>query len=528
MTGVDQAAADQVAVMEGIAKREAAARGAAKARPKTFATLLPGLADVVLGDDGPAFLMRLAHPGTCELLADFESNSGVLVPFPITEMPWALPRHANVLNALKHDSALELFIDLRAFILTAAYLPDERWADLLAAWVLLTYRMEDIHYLLILLLHGVPERGKTRAAKALIYSAWRGIIAPGIREAVLIRWRDYHRATIALDMENVAKQAVLARVDDLLLASFEKGGTIARVLWPEKGPGRDMRHYRAYGATVLVSNVGVRPHSALATRCLPLVLPEAGDRDFGYPPTPEDGLPFRERCVAWRVKTLGQPLPVVAKSVRRRLGDITLPLLQVLHLVAPHRTDDVREFVRELEREVRGTRSESWEGRVLEALVGLSGEVEGGQLLLKRVRERVNADAEPTELLTPHRVGRIVRDLGFRTRKGLAGERYVVYDGEAVEAAALAFGVGVTPLTPLTPPSGVGARGDSGDSGLPREIVVATNVKRNVHYPCPGCGGGMGKGEFVCSSCAAWRKKPDVEVPARQVDGTGTKERDAK
>lgn len=439
-TGSIEAEVAEELVRDGERAARKATQQDTAARKTVYANLLNGLVDVVQTENGPAYLMKVSD-GDYPVLHELAIDAVRHVPFPASEVPWSLPRRDVVLEAIQWDTVGALFTDLRAYVSASVALPDDRWADILAAYVLLTYRAEDVHHLPILYVHGVPERGKTRLAKAVTAAAYRGFISPGIREAVLIRWRDYHGATIALDMENVGKQAARAGVEDLLLASFERDGRIARVLWPEKGPGRDMRHYRAYGPTLLISNAALRPDSALATRCLPLVLPEAGDRDFGPPPTPEDGLPLRERCVAWRARTMGTPLPEVAKPVKRRLGDIVLPLLQVLSVVAPERIDPASEFVRQLEEEIRGRRSESFEGRILESLLALSGEVGGGYLLLKRVREKANEGADASDLLSPRTVGRIVRDLGLGVRRGTGGARSVVWDGGLIYEACRAFGV---------------------------------------------------------------------------------------
>jgi hypothetical protein len=359
----------------------------------------------------------------------------------LKELPWAVPVVDEVSRAFDGDAGSELFADVRMFIKAAAVLPDERWADLLAGWVLLTFRAEDVHYLPLILIHGVPERGKSRLGKALVYAAWRGFVSPGLREAVLIRWRDYHRATLCLDLEDVGRQALRAGVEDLLLASFERGGTVARVLWPERGPGRDMRHFQAYGPTVITTNVAPRADSALATRCLPLVLPEAGNKRFGPPPTPEDGRAIRARGIAWRARTLGQPLVHVEPPVKRRLGDIVQPILQVIATVAPDRLETVLVLVRELAAEVAARRGESLEGAVVEALLALEPQVGDGHLQLKRLRERVNAGREPRDAVSSQRLGRVVRNLGLAVAVHAHGrERFIRWDRSSIECIAQAFG----------------------------------------------------------------------------------------
>ena len=101
-------------------------------RPEIFSTLVPGLVDVVEANGQPQFLMR-TPAGSIELIEQFGTEDAILIPFPSSEMPWALPRYSAVLEAFNSDSPAELYIDLKNFISTAVALPDKRWGDLLAA-----------------------------------------------------------------------------------------------------------------------------------------------------------------------------------------------------------------------------------------------------------------------------------------------------------------------------------------------------------------------------------------------------------
>ena len=137
--------------------------GKGKAAPVRLGTLGPGVIDVVTDAGSPTFLV---HQGRgLEGVTGIGKNGDRMQPFPLSELPWAVPSLQDVVVAHEHDDPHALFIDIRHFIGAAAVVPDERWIDLLAGWALLTYRAEDVHHLPLILIHGVPERGKTRLAK---------------------------------------------------------------------------------------------------------------------------------------------------------------------------------------------------------------------------------------------------------------------------------------------------------------------------------------------------------------------------
>src|SRR4029434_3504067 len=127
--------------------------------------------------------------------------------------------------------------------------------------------------------------------------------------------------------------------EDILLNRFEKGQRAARVLYPEKGRFEDTRYFDIFGATIIATNDSV--HKILDTRCIAISMPPAKKR-YDTEPTPELGLPLRERLVDWRAHQMGKPLPEMKKAYDGRFGDITLPLFKIIKLVAPKEGEAIR------------------------------------------------------------------------------------------------------------------------------------------------------------------------------------------
>ncbi|MFQ5811302.1 MAG: hypothetical protein ACE5JM_16920, partial [Armatimonadota bacterium] len=247
-----------------------------------YTALFDGLIDVCVQDGRSVFLSHGASgpsPGAqaslpavplgvhASLPASHLDNT-LLLPPPPSRIPWLLPRADEVLRWFEDDTDAQLFADLAAYHQSISELPGDGVYDLLAAWTMHTYLLEHCDYSPILYLWGAPERGKTRTGRGLAYVAYRGLHMESLREACLTRIARDFRATLFIDVHDLARKARRERADDALLQRFEKRAIVPRVLRPLRGPHEDMEYLRIFGATVIATNEP--PHEHLRSRCLVL------------------------------------------------------------------------------------------------------------------------------------------------------------------------------------------------------------------------------------------------------------------
>jgi len=116
------------------------------------------------------------------------------------------------------DNDKRLFEDLMVYLKRFSFLPDNLWV-LVACKVFLSYIQDhpDIHYMPMLLFWAVPERGKSRTGKAIIYVVFRGVHLVDLREANLFRYSEDLKATLFLDIMDLWKKAERNRAEDILL-----------------------------------------------------------------------------------------------------------------------------------------------------------------------------------------------------------------------------------------------------------------------------------------------------------------------
>jgi hypothetical protein len=261
----------------------------------------PGLVAVCEADDSQ-LLYLVEKDGHCSFEESAMINGCEVIPPNRDDFPFCLPRAETVTKYLSQDDP-HLFPDVVDYLKRFSALDEHQWA-VVTHFVFLTYLHDhkDIHYCPILLFYAVAERGKSRTGKSLSYLAFRGIHLSELREANILRYCQNLKSTLFFDIMDVWKKAERTGCEDILLGRFEKGQKASRVLFPDKGPFKDMQHYNVYGPTIIASNEPL--HRILDTRCLQITMPNLPGNYEN--PHPETALDLKARLTAWRGKHLSR------------------------------------------------------------------------------------------------------------------------------------------------------------------------------------------------------------------------------
>jgi hypothetical protein len=287
------------------------------------------------------------------------------VPFPGAKD--VFPQAVEVMRHYHEDDDGSLYDDIVTFLKNNTVLPDEKYYDLLAAWAMHTYLMEKFHYSPYLWFYATYMRGKSRTGKALVYMAYRGIHVEGLREAFILRAAEHWGATIFFDLVDLMKKAEAGGSDDIIMSRYERGIYVFRVQFPDKGAHEDTVSYHVFGATVIATNHAIG--QGMETRAIQINMPEAA---VTYEPMqPITALPLKERLIAFRARHLHTEMPEVKSIACNRLGDITKPLLQIVHLVKPDRVPVLVELIHELDSERKKTQSLGLDAQIVEAILKL-------------------------------------------------------------------------------------------------------------------------------------------------------------
>lgn len=402
-----------------------------------------GLIDLVAVEGRPAFLVK-DESAQLSIVEETVIDAAVFAPPPSEQIPWLLPDGPRTLMMGQLEAHLSeaqadaaLFDDLISYHKAVSELPTEGHYLLLAAWVLHTYLIEKFQYSPVIYLVGVPERGKSRTGKGLIYVAYRGVHTESLKEAYLVRLTDRFQSTIFFDCKDLWKKAERAGSEDIILLRFERGATVPRVLHPQRGPFKDIEYYNIFGPTVIATNDAT--HEILETRCIRISMPEASRRFFREV-TPERTLELKQRLLLFRARQLDHELPEVGK-IRGRLGDIVRPLHQIVRLARPEKEKEFLELVKEIQTERQNEKAESLEATVLKALASLAPEKRPSFLATDEIRRRVNDGRHEKDHLSSIRINKLLQSLGFRKIKMVNGNMGIAWDGELLARSLRAYGV---------------------------------------------------------------------------------------
>jgi hypothetical protein len=413
----------------------------------------PGLVDIVADDQGdPAFLVK--DGGSLVVAKEWGIEGRLYTPPGKESLPFLLPRGEEVMRWCSTDTDRKMFEATVSHLKRFSYLPEEIWVTVVCT-VLLSYIQEhpDVHYMPMLLFWAVPERGKSRTGKAVSYVTFRGIHLVDLREANLFRYSENLRASLFFDLMDLWKTARNSGSQDILLLRFEKGATVSRVLFPEKGAFDDMKFYNIYGPTIIATNEPV--HKILGTRCIPITMP---NKPGNYEnPTPEKAREIKERLVAWRARTMSTGLPEIetVSGISGRLWDITKPLFQVCTLVYPEKYEGLKAVILDVAGERIQDRQESAEGRIVSIIKELYPEgLSEWEVPTSDILARLNDGRPDDRKYTPEWLGKKLSALGFPTRKTRGTKvRSVSADSLNTLLSQYCATDAVFPSSPLSPSS---------------------------------------------------------------------------
>ncbi len=402
---------------------------------ETYSAHFDGLVDLVLDDQGKVAYLVLEN-GRLVVKLKHKTLQGVFVPPPLEQVRWELARAPEVLRYYGQDSDSRLFEDLVAYHRSISELPSDGHYKFLAVYDMHTYLSEKGEYSPMVWFFAIPERGKTRTGKGIIYVAYRGIHLITLNEAHILRMARDHRATIFFDITDLQEAARAANVRDVLLNRYERGATVCRVHYPDRGPFRDTVYYPVFGPTIVATNEMV--DDILATRSVQVIMPQSA-RIFDDDVKPIMGLPFRERLLAFRARWMQRDLPVAAKPCAGRLGDILRPIRQIVRIVG---TDEswLLDFVRGAEQQRKLIGSDSLEAQVVNAIKVSVNKISNGHILHEHILENLNRNRSEREKVTAHKLGKVTSSLSFE-KYNSGQQRGIYWDDKLMISLCQRYGI---------------------------------------------------------------------------------------
>jgi len=194
-------------------------------------------------------------------------------PFDHAEIPMETAEEMlDALDLIGHevtgveDTRIDsLWDDVREYISTYWKAKDERYYDVMAAWVIGTWLRPNQEFGTHLLTMGPTTAGKTRMLKTLARLSYRGVVMVTATEAALRRAVDNHGITPFITEYHDINPEVQRQIDALIKGG-QKREEIALVSQESRGGGYDAARFE------LFSNIGIAsqydPKEDIINRCV--------------------------------------------------------------------------------------------------------------------------------------------------------------------------------------------------------------------------------------------------------------------
>jgi len=378
--------------------------------------------------------------------SEFPDPHGKGILIPKQRVRWSLPS-----SPLGYESEEQLFLEVRQLFFDNLDLQDEREYDVLAAFVLMTWRFEQFDTVPYLFFIGPKESGKSRALECLEALSYRGWLATHPSLASLHHIMDAWHPTFLLDNYESLPRERRYEMEGIFNAGYRRGGAVDRVESLPEG-GFKERWYEVYSPKALA---GTRePSETLGSRCIKIRMSKTRK---AYPRSPdaERTREIRSKLLSYRFNHLSaQEGPQLEPlNVYGRLGEILAPLTSVApnQEVLNHLLEYGHGILLEREEEEKTT----FDAQVVRALIKSKEHVKDDRIAIKSITEFLNEDLPEKEKARSWHVGRSLGRLGFRKVRmpDRSGSKGILWNQPMIERLAARYGVELasveTSLVPL-------------------------------------------------------------------------------
>jgi hypothetical protein len=365
-----------------------------------------------------------------------------------------------------------LFNEVRDFFVDHLDLRNELLYDVYAAFVLMSWRIEDFKVVPYVFFLGPLASGKTRGLECFKFLGYRAIMAASMSAATIFRTLETWHCLLLLDETEIYGRESMIEVLALLNSGYRRGQFAIRI---EKLDGKvpQIAMFDTFGAKVLAGTEELA--ATLQSRAI-LTTMSRNVRRVRLFVDEERAQELRNKLLIYRFRNLGCKSEFDVSTLNgyfcnSRVIELFVSLLEV----AP--TQEVRDRLVQCMWAITQTREEeeaaSVEARVFEALLKCESELEAGKVSTQTITQSFNADLPEREQATSRFIGRKVAGLGFeKCRVGSRGRSGFFWDLKLIERLKARYGrpSKTTSETPVTSETTVGMEGQHSQTKL--ETVV--------------------------------------------------------
>lgn len=386
---------------------------------------------------------------------------------PLQKMPWptaCVPERSEtepmtkeqLIESLKlgrfkgeYGDIEELFNEIKAFFMEHLDVRNDLLYDVYAAFVLMTWRVEDFKVVPYQMFLGPLASGKTRGLECFNFLCYRALSSVTMSAASIFRTLEAWHCTLLLDETEVYGRESMVEVLALLNAGYRRGQYAIRI---EKLEGEvpQIAMFDTFGPKVLAGTEELA--ATLQSRAI-LTTMSKNVKHVRLFIDEEKAQELRNKLLLYRFRELGHKSEFDVSTLNgyftnSRVIELFVSLLEV----AP--TQETRDHLIQCMRLITQTRFDeeqvSIEAQIFEAILNSADQVDSGKLSVRTVTERFNVGLPEKEQVTTRFIGRKVTALGFEKCKLTGGLRGFYWNVDLVERLRARYYPKTTPQTPQT------------------------------------------------------------------------------
>lgn len=379
------------------------------------------------GEDGFAVFYDMDNE--VKFQAFFEDLDETKIYRPLIQPLWPLAKFPNDTYRITSIIDTEVVFEVvRAYVYAHLELPHETLYDALSLYTMASYVPEIFNAVPLLCFIGPKDSGKTRALEVLWQLAYRAILSPSFSSAGLFRTIQMFGPTLCLDEAEIYGNEQKAEAIAIINAGYRRGQFIIRANKESGG----IECFNCFGFKALASTNIFVP--TIESRAI-IVNMRKNVRDIPLFLDYEKASALRLMLLLYRFNILRNKMAVLADTetvlsylpIRHgRIAELFYPLIAV----AP--SEELKKEMSKLAKEIHGKRLEeekaSREAEIVEVLLSLRDEVEGGKLRIQTVTEKFNEGKPEKQQWKPESIGRWLKRLGFAPTRIAKGQRGIFYD----------------------------------------------------------------------------------------------------
>jgi hypothetical protein len=334
---------------------------------------------------------------------------------------------------LKTESAkpAEILNRTEQFLRDFVELPHEQLYLVVSLFVGHTYFV-DIHFDVtpILFAFGLLECGKSRLGHLVSLISYRGERCTSPTEATLFRAAEAFKSTLIIDEVKLWGRDGNPQVANLIKSRYKRGMKVSRCNMNKSG--EDAIDYFDVYAPLMVYSTESMP-IIIKSRCITLIMQQninpVVEKEINLSETEW----IRKQWTLQRFQWMGKKLPDVESKARRRLREITQPLLRVCKIMDESRLEEVIDFIDYMKMRKSEEEGETTEVEILRKIYKQRGLTVNEKFKTADIVEALNRYRSEKDKYSSKYVSTCISRMGFEKTRFHGGRQGFRFDKELIK-----------------------------------------------------------------------------------------------